>query len=139
MQVGAVHHEVGRAVARDRLGAEVEQLPGLAGVPQPDLLAGRLAPDLAQFFLKPETEQHPRAVRRDLHAGAELGEVRRLLVDLDVVAVAQQRQRGREPTNAGADDQDAQCCVSGSAACDPARIRHLLDAPQSAFAKASAD
>ena len=48
VQVGAMHHEVRRAVARDRLGAEIEQLPGLARVPQPDLLAGRLAPDLAR-------------------------------------------------------------------------------------------
>ena len=108
VQVGAMDHEIGRAVARDRFGAEVEQLPGLAGIPQPDFLAGRLAPDAADRVFQPEREQHARAVGRDLHAGAELGEPVRLLVDRDVVAVAQQRERGREAADARADDQDAQ-------------------------------
>ena len=107
MQVGAMDHEIGRAVARDRLGAEIEQLPGLARIPEPDFLACRLAPDLAQRLFEPEREQHARAVRRNLHARAELGELRRLLIDLDFMAVAQQRERGREPADARADDQDA--------------------------------
>ena len=107
VQVGAMDHEIGRAVARDRLRAEIEQLPGLARVPEPDFFAGRLAPDLAQRSFQPEREQHARAVRRNLHARAELGEFARLLVDLDVVAVAQQRERGREAADARADDQDA--------------------------------
>ncbi len=38
MQIRAMDHEIGRAVARDRLGSEVEQLPGLAGVPEADFL-----------------------------------------------------------------------------------------------------
>ena len=153
MQVGAMDHEIGRAVARDRLGAEIEQLPGLAGVPEPDFLAGRLAPDLAQRALQPEREQHARAVRRNLHARAELGELRRLLVDLDVMAVAQQRERGRQPADARADDQDAHS-LSGviarqrvrpsagpmtapagdpviTGACDLSRCRSLLDTPPS--------
>src|SRR2546430_5600434 len=108
MQIGAVDHEVGRAVARDGLGAEVEQLPGLPGVPQPDLLAGRLAPHLADRTLKPEREENARAVRRDLHARAQLLKRRRLLVDFDLMTVAQQRERGREPADTCADDHDAQ-------------------------------
>src|SRR5437868_1153100 len=52
MQVGAVDHEIGRAVARDRLAAEVEQLPGLARIPEPDFLAGRLAPGGADLLFK---------------------------------------------------------------------------------------
>ena len=62
---------------------------------------------VAQRTLQPEREQHARAVRRNLHARAELGEPRRLLVDLDVVAVAQQCERSREAADARADDQDA--------------------------------
>src|SRR4051794_13723480 len=107
MQVRAVDHEIGRTVARDRFRAEVEQLPGFARVPEPDLLAGGLAPDVAQRIFETQRTQYARAVRRDLHARAELGELRRLLVDLDIVAVAQQRERGRQPANARANDQDA--------------------------------
>ena len=40
VQVAAVKHHVGKAVALDRDRAEIEQLPGLAGAPEPDLLAG---------------------------------------------------------------------------------------------------
>ena len=40
MQVAAVEHHVGESVALDRHRAEIEQLPGLAGAPEPDLLAG---------------------------------------------------------------------------------------------------
>ena len=58
VQVGAMDHEIGRAVARDRLGAEIEQLPGLAGIPEPDLLAGRLAPDRADRILEPERKEN---------------------------------------------------------------------------------
>ncbi len=124
VQVGAMDHEIGRAVARDRLGAEIEQLPGLARVPEPDLLAGRLAPDLAQRALQPEREQHARAVRRNLHARAKLGEPRRLLVDLDVVAVAQQCERGREPADTRADDQDAHSTLRVIPAAAEAAVRN---------------
>ncbi len=40
MQVAAVEHHVGKAIALDRDRAEIEQLPGLAGAPEPDFLAG---------------------------------------------------------------------------------------------------
>ena len=42
-QIGAEHRDVRKTVALDRLGAEVEQLPGAASVPQPHLLAGGVA------------------------------------------------------------------------------------------------
>ena len=42
------------------------------------------------------------------HYGPELGEPVGLLADRDVVAVAQQRERGREAADASAGDQDAQ-------------------------------
>src|SRR5262249_14398995 len=40
VQVAAMEHHIGKAVALDRHRAEVEQLPGLTGAPEPDLLAG---------------------------------------------------------------------------------------------------
>ena len=41
MKIAAMHQPVGRAVARDGIGAEVLHAPGLAGVEQPHLLGGR--------------------------------------------------------------------------------------------------
>src|SRR5207244_5473440 len=104
--------------------------------PQPDFLAGRLAPDIADRTLKPEREQHACAVSRNLHAGAELGEFVRLLVDIDVTPGTQQRQCGCQPADSGADDQDAQCFLRAKAndittACDPDCNRSLLHAPPS--------
>src|SRR5262244_2988805 len=49
-QVRAVDGEVRRAVALDRYRSEVEELPGLAGLPMADFLALRLAgQDLQRF------------------------------------------------------------------------------------------
>ena len=47
------------------------------------------------------------AVGTDLDAGADLPEVGRLLVDVDVVAAVEQRQRGGKPADAAAGNQDA--------------------------------
>ena len=41
VQVAAMDGDVGETVAFDRFHAEIEQLPALPGVPQPDRLAGR--------------------------------------------------------------------------------------------------
>ncbi len=98
--------DVGKAVALDRFHAEVEQLPGLPGVPQPDRLAGGQHLDLFQRVLEAERMQHARAVGADLHAGAKLAQLRRLLIDVDVDAAPQQPERRREPADAAADDGD---------------------------------
>jgi hypothetical protein len=45
MQVGAVDEQIRMAVTLDRCRAKIEQLPGIAGAPQPNLFAGRLARD----------------------------------------------------------------------------------------------
>src|SRR4029077_15756645 len=86
VQIAAMDGDVGKAVARDRFQAEIEQLPGLPGVPQPDRFAGRQHLDLFQHFLQPERVQHAGTVGADLHAGAKLAQFRRLLVDVDVDA-----------------------------------------------------
>src|SRR5262245_46055903 len=106
VQVAAMHEDIGEAVEIDRRLAEIEQLPGLAGAPQLDLLAGGDDLDRLQRFREAERMQHARAVGADLNAGADLLELRRLLVDLDVDAAAQQPERGREPADAAADDDD---------------------------------
>jgi hypothetical protein len=43
---------------------------------------------------------------RGLHAGADLAQLRGLLVDLDLDAAQQERERAGEPADAGADDDD---------------------------------
>ena len=50
--------------------------------------------------------QHPGGVGRELQAGAELGELRRLLQNPDPVPVPRQRQGGGQPADAPAHDQD---------------------------------
>ena len=55
---------------------------------------------------EPEPVQDPRRVRADLDAGADLAQRGRLLVDLDVEAGAEQRQRRGQAADAAADDGD---------------------------------
>ena len=110
VQVAAVEHHVGKAVALDRHRAEVEQLPGLAGAPEPDFLAGDHHADLLDRLAQAQRVEHAGAVRADLHAGAELLELRRLLVHVDRDAVPDQRQRRGEPADAAADDCNALVC-----------------------------
>ena len=87
VQVAAVEHHVGKAVALDRHRAEIEQLPGLAGAPEPDLLAGDHHAEPLDRLAEAQRIEHARAVRADLHAGAELLQLRRLFVDVDLDAV----------------------------------------------------
>ncbi len=106
MQIAAMHGDVRRAVARHRFQTEIEQLPALPGVPQPDRLAGRHDLHRFQRRLQPERMQDAGAVRADLHARAEFPQFRRLLIDFDIDAAAHQRQRRRQPADAAADDRD---------------------------------
>ena len=106
MQIAAVKHHVGKSVALDRDRAEIEQLPGLAGAPEPDFLAGDDDAEPLRRLAEAQRIEHARAVGADLHAGAELLELRRLLVDVDADALPDQRQRGGQAADAGADDRN---------------------------------
>src|ERR1700722_2450480 len=110
MQVAAMDGDVGESIALDRFQAEIEQLPALPGVPQPDRLAGRQHLDFLQRVLEPERVKHAGAVGADLYTSAELAQFRRLLVDIDLDAAANERQRGDEPADAAADDRDVVHC-----------------------------
>jgi hypothetical protein len=50
--------------------------------------------------------QHARRVGADLDARADLADRRGALVDVDVEARLQERQRSRDPADAAADDRD---------------------------------
>ena len=106
-QVRTIDGEVGKTVALDGDRAEIEELPGLAGIPQPDFLALRLAGKRLQLLADAERIEHPRAVRGELHARADFLELRGLLVDLDINARAEQRERGGEPADAAPCDEYA--------------------------------
>ena len=86
VQIAAMDGDVGKAVALDQFQAEIEQLPALPGIPKPDRLAGRQHLHFLQRLLEPQRMEDARAVGADLHAGAELAQFRRLLVDIDVDA-----------------------------------------------------
>src|SRR5712692_5458358 len=105
-KIRPVHREVGKAVARDRFGAEIEQLPGLARAPQPHFLAGRLARQRLERLADAERVEHARAVGAQLQAGADFAQLRCLLVDVDIEALVEQRERRREATDAAARDED---------------------------------
>jgi len=60
-----------------------------------------------QRRLKPQFPQHDRAVRSDLDARSDLRQLRCALQYNRLDAVAQQRQSGREPTNASSSNYDS--------------------------------
>ncbi len=117
-KVGAEHGDVGKAVALDRLGAEIEQFPGPAGVPQADLLAFGIARELPQRLQDTERVQGAGAVRADLNTGAEFLEFGSLLIDVDVMTAIDQRERRRHAADAAASDED----VMGQAGTFPAAL-----------------
>ena len=60
-----------------------------------------------QFRFEPERVEHPRAVRSDLDAGADLFQFGRLLINLNIDTAPQQRKRSSQPAaDAAADDND---------------------------------
>src|SRR5271156_6048039 len=93
-------------VAIDRLHAEIKQLPALSGIPEPDRLAGWQHLHFLERFLQTHGMKHMGAVSTDLYAGAKLAQFRRLLVNVDIDAAADQGERGHQTTDAAADDRD---------------------------------
>ncbi len=126
-EIGPVHREVGKAVAGDRFGAEIEQLPRLARAPQPHFLAGRLARQRFQRLADAERVEHARAVGAQLQAGADFAQLRCLLVDVDIEALVEQRERRREAADAAAGNEDMRNAHHPDAG-------HLPGGPQTACA-----
>ena len=67
---------------------------------------------LTQFVAKTERNQDSAGVRGNLQAGADLAEARRLFDNIDVVTVAGEGEGGRQPANAGTDDENVAGCHS---------------------------
>ena len=105
-QVGSVHGEIGITVTLDRGVAEVEELPSLAGVPQPHFLALGAAGKLAQSLEGADRVQRAIAVGTYLDAGADFAQFRRLLENFDIEAALQQRRRRRHAADAAAGNEN---------------------------------
>ncbi len=107
VQVVAMQGQIGRAIERHRHRADVEALPALAGVPQPDPLGFGGEGAGHHRRLQAQVEQHPRSIGAELNPGADLAQRRRLFVDLHVEAAPEQGQGAGQAADAGADDGDA--------------------------------
>src|SRR6185437_1865379 len=105
LQIGAMHRVMRRAVARAG-GAEILHAPALVAVPDAQIDLAGDDTDAIELFAEAELAQHARAVGGDLDAGAELAERRRLIEDRNRIAAAQQSERGGEPANARANDEN---------------------------------
>src|SRR4051812_11589155 len=85
-EIGAVNREIRKAVALDGYRAQIEELPRLAGIPEADFLALRLARKGLELLAYPERVEDPRAVGGELDARANFLQRIRLLVNVDIYA-----------------------------------------------------
>ena len=107
VEVAAMRHPIGRAVALHGADTEIEHRPGLPCCPQADFLAGGFADDPPHRRFEAQPDQHARAVGSQLHTGADFAQFRRLFEHAHVVAALQQCERRGQATQPGAGDQDA--------------------------------
>ena len=98
---------VGRAVHLLMLFGQREALDHLAGVVQAEHIGARADADRRDRLLEAEVPQHVHGIGADLDAGADLAELRRLLVDFDVVAGLHQAGGRRQPADPGAGDENS--------------------------------
>src|SRR5262249_33658513 len=101
-----VHQHVRKAVEFQGNRAEIEQLPGLPRVPQPNLLGGRYRADALDCVLQTERVEDTGAVRADLDPGPHFPQLGSLFVDVDIDPLAQQRQGGGQSADAATHDGD---------------------------------
>ena len=86
---------------------ERESLDHLAGVVQPEHIGAGLYARPGDGVAQAEVPQHMHRIGADLDAGADLAQLRRLFVDLDVVARLHQARCGGKPAEAGAGDKNS--------------------------------
>src|SRR5438876_9482389 len=102
-QIGAVDGDVRRAIKLFALRVERRPLQGAAILPAP--LVGPERADALAVEPWPEAEaaQHAGRIRTHVDPPADLGQLRRLFVDLDVKTCLQQSHGGAESADAAAD------------------------------------
>ena len=88
VQVGAMQHQVRKAVLGDRGRSEVEQLPALARAPQPHLLAARDARHPHQCVFQSQRIEAAGRIGTELQSRADVAQHLRLLEHLHGKAAA---------------------------------------------------
>src|SRR5206468_11607849 len=83
-QVWAVNGEVRKTVALDRSGPEIEQLPGLTGLPVADFLAQRFAGKRLELLADTERIKNACSIGGELDARADFLQLQRLFIDRDI-------------------------------------------------------
>ena len=124
-QVGAVNGHVRRAVQLLARRIERRPLQGAAVLPAALVGEARTHALAIQPFGKAQPVQDADRVRRHVDAAADLVQLGRLLVDIDLESGAKQRHRGREAADAAADNRDPEgraqwlfvACQCASASC----------------------
>ena len=124
-EVGAMELPVGPPVARYRRSTQrhPRHQPAVAVVAKLDRL--RRGGERGGGLEQPERGQHRHAVRRDLDAGPDLAQRRRLLEHPHPRPAARQRQRRREAADAGADHRDLPPGQAHAAGGSPAQARPM--------------
>ena len=105
MEVGAVDLVVGRAVETLVLGGERELLDDLRGIVEAEHVGCGADRHGRDRFADAEMGKHVHGVGAELDAGADLAQLRCLLVDLDVEARLQQAGRRRQSADSGTRDK----------------------------------
>jgi len=124
-QVGAVDGQVRGAVKLLAPRIEREPLQSAAVLPAALVGEARMDPLAIQPLGKTQPVQDADRVRRHIDAAADLVQLRRLLVDVDLKPGAKQRHRGAEAVDASTDNRDPQrrgqwlfaTCQRASASC----------------------
>ena len=89
---------------RPGLGELVRFVPRGPPVGEPELSRHVPRAQPPDPLADPEPVQHPQPVRRQRHAGPDLGQLLRLLIHLDVDPGPRQRDRRRGPADPAADN-----------------------------------
>jgi hypothetical protein len=106
MQIAAVDDVIAGAVPAVEID-ERQAVADFAGAPVAPGQADRLGGDGVQLVGKADRLEELDRVGADVDAGAELGELRRLLIDARLEALPAQRNGGREAAEAGSDNGNA--------------------------------
>ena len=106
VQIAAMGHPVRGAVFFNGGLAEIEELPGLAGVIEPHLLALGYAGDVFDRLAQSQRDENARAIGAELQPRAEFPQLRRLLVDVHRKALLDEGQRRHEPADSSSNNSD---------------------------------
>ena len=108
VQIGAMHLDIGCTVQPLMLFGKLEALDHFPGVEQLEHIGLRPHADPRDRGAQPQMIEHVHRVRAHLDAGADFGQLRRLLEHRDLVSGLDQTRRRGEAADAGSCDQDSQ-------------------------------